>query len=236
MTGCRVLHVDDEADIREVVQISLGLDPDLVTRSCASGEEAITVAATWSPAVILLDVMMPEMDGPSTLRALRMESKTRGIPVVFMTARAQSRELDQLRSLGAVGVIPKPFDPMTLAASVKFHMDPPRVRLDEMCQEFLERADREVAGIRRYWSAYADTIDKQASLNKIRTVAHGLAGAGGIFGFAKISEAAAELEMAVSYQRKGLWASEGIGSAIEQLIGCVRDNRGTVHATIGIEK
>jgi CheY-like chemotaxis protein len=121
MTALRVLHVDDEPDIREVVEISLGLDPDFVTRSCGSGQEALTVVVDWPPDIILLDVMMPTMDGPATLARLRDNPGTASIPVVFMTARAQSREIDFFRSLGAAGVIPKPFDPMTLAASVRSH-------------------------------------------------------------------------------------------------------------------
>lgn len=124
MTALRVLHVDDEPDIREVVEISLSLDPDLVTQSCDSGQEALTIAADWSPDLILLDVMMPVMDGPATLARLRDNAQTTGIPVLFMTARAQTRELDRFRSLGAIGVIPKPFDPMTLAASVRSYMRP----------------------------------------------------------------------------------------------------------------
>jgi CheY-like chemotaxis protein len=67
MNILRILHVDDEPDIREVVEISLGLDPDFVTRSCASGEEALTVAEEWAPDVILLDVMMPFLMGPPRL-------------------------------------------------------------------------------------------------------------------------------------------------------------------------
>jgi CheY-like chemotaxis protein len=124
MTALRVLHVDDEPDIREVVEIALSLDPDLVTQSCDSGQEALTIAADWSPDLILLDVMMPVMDGPATLARLRDNAQTTGIPVLFMTARAQTRELDRFRSLGAIGVIPKPFDPMTLAASVRSYMRP----------------------------------------------------------------------------------------------------------------
>lgn len=122
MTALRVLYVDDEPDIREVVEISLSLDPDFVMQSCDSGQEALAIAADWSPDLILLDVMMPVMDGPATLARLRDDAQTTGIPVVFMTARAQTRELDHFRSLGAVGVIPKPFDPMTLAASVRSYM------------------------------------------------------------------------------------------------------------------
>ena len=93
MTAVRVLHVDDEPDIREVVELSLGLDPDLTVRSCGSGGDALAAAAAWSPDLILLDVMMPLMDGPTTLSRLRQSPNTAAIPVVFMTARAQPREL-----------------------------------------------------------------------------------------------------------------------------------------------
>jgi two-component system, OmpR family, response regulator len=93
----------------------LGLDPDFEVHACSSGEEAIAAAAEWSPRLILLDVMMPGMDGPTTLAHLRKNPKTSNIPVLFMTARAQAREVEHFISLGAQGVISKPFDPMTLA-------------------------------------------------------------------------------------------------------------------------
>ena len=119
MSVLRVLHVDDEPDIRELVEISLGLDPELSLKSCASGLAALSEAADWSPDVILMDVMMPVMDGPQTLGRLRGQPSTAAIPVVFMTARAQTLELEHFISLGAAGIIPKPFDPMTLAGTVR---------------------------------------------------------------------------------------------------------------------
>ena len=119
MTSLHVLHVDDEPDIRSIVQISLGLDPEFSVTSCGSGEEAIAAAAACQPDIILLDVMMPVMDGPATLAELKKNPSTANIPVVFMTARAQTREIAHLRSLGAAGVIAKPFDPMTLAQSMQ---------------------------------------------------------------------------------------------------------------------
>lgn len=118
MKPTRILHVDDEPDIREIVDLSLGLNPDFQIRACGSGAEAIKAAAEWSPDVILLDVMMPNMDGPTTLAHLRKDPHTAGIPVFFMTARTQPRELKQFMALGAQGVIVKPFDPMTLAGEV----------------------------------------------------------------------------------------------------------------------
>ena len=125
MSAIRILHVDDEPDIREVVSISLALNPDFEVRGCASGTEAIAVAAEWSPFAILLDVMMPEMDGPATLTQLRKNPQTSAIPVLCMTARTQAHEIQHLVALGAQGVISKPFDPMTLASAVSSHLQMP---------------------------------------------------------------------------------------------------------------
>ena len=84
MTAIRILHVDDEPDIREVVELSLGLNPDFEIRSCGSGAEAVAIAAEWSPFIILLDVMMPGMDGFEVCRKLKAAPATAGIPVIFM--------------------------------------------------------------------------------------------------------------------------------------------------------
>jgi CheY-like chemotaxis protein len=124
MTDIRILLVDDEPDIREVVDVSLGLDPEFNMRACASGADALVTAAEWSPSLILLDVMMPLMDGPATLANLRKNPRTAHIPVVFLTARTLQVEIEQYISLGAQGVLSKPFNPMTLAASVRDYLPP----------------------------------------------------------------------------------------------------------------
>src|SRR5258707_8614949 len=186
MTALHILHVDDEPDIREVVEISLGLDPDLVTRSCGSGEEALLVVMSWPPDLILLDVMMPVMDGPTTLARLRADVRIAMVPVVFMTARAQAREIDLFRSLGAVGVIPKPFDPMTLAASVRAYAQPAEDRLVAVRKGFLRRVSDDSAQLVGYRSALNNGMTAPATLGAIGGIAHGLAGAGGIFGFPEI--------------------------------------------------
>jgi len=124
MTDIRILLVDDEPEIREVVDVSLGLDREFRMRACASGADALVMAAQWSPSLILLDVMMPLMDGPTTLANLRKNPRTAHIPVVFLTARTQAGEIEQYISLGAQGVLSKPFDPMTLAASVRSYLPP----------------------------------------------------------------------------------------------------------------
>jgi two-component system OmpR family response regulator len=221
MMPLRVLHVDDEPDIREVVEISLGLDPELSTRNCASGQEALGVAAEWAPHIILLDVMMPVMDGATTLARLRENPLTAGIPVVFMTARAQSRELDLFRSLGAIGVIPKPFDPMTLAASVRAHVQP-LDRLDAMQSEFLVRVDRDLAALAGHWSALENGTSVATSLAEIKHIAHGLAGGAGIFGFGELSDTAASLEEAVILEGDGSGTVAEIGSALDRVVTSVK--------------
>ena len=118
----RILYVDDEGDIREVAAMSLELDPGLEVRTCSSGTEALPAAADWRPDLILLDVMMPGMDGPATFAKLREQPETAAIPVVFITARTQAQEVEGFKALGAKGVIAKPFDPMSLAATVRTYL------------------------------------------------------------------------------------------------------------------
>jgi CheY-like chemotaxis protein len=119
----RILYVDDEADIREVAQLSLELDPEFEVRTCDSGAEAIEQASAWNPDLILLDVMMPGMDGPTVFAALRAQDLTAAIPVVFITARTQASEVRGFQELGAHGVLAKPFDPMTLALRVRAFLE-----------------------------------------------------------------------------------------------------------------
>lgn len=124
MSALQVLYVDDEPDIREVAQMSLQLDPQIDCRAVESGAKALDLLreAAWVPDLVLLDVMMPLMDGPTTLSNLRALPASAATPVVFMTARAQGFERERFLQLGAVGVIAKPFDPMTLAKQIRaFH-------------------------------------------------------------------------------------------------------------------
>jgi CheY-like chemotaxis protein len=114
----RVLLIDDEDDIREVAGMSLETVAGWTTLAARSGREGLKIAAEQQPDAILLDVMMPDMDGPSTFRNLQESAATRSIPVIFLTAKAQTREQRGFRELGAHGVISKPFDPLTLADQI----------------------------------------------------------------------------------------------------------------------
>lgn len=114
-----VLYVDDEPDIREIAAMALELDGGIAVASCASGEEALAAIAAAPPDLVLLDVMMPGLDGPGTLARLRETPQGQGVPVIFITAKAGARDAERFVSLGAIGVIAKPFDPMGLAAEVR---------------------------------------------------------------------------------------------------------------------
>lgn len=118
MTPRKILLIDDEADIREVTSLTLETLGDFEVFEASNGYEGATIAAAVCPDVILLDVMMPEIDGPGTLALLRQTESTQAIPVIFMTAKMQAADRRRLASLGAQGIISKPFDPMTLAREV----------------------------------------------------------------------------------------------------------------------
>jgi CheY-like chemotaxis protein len=113
-----ILVVDDEDDIREVVQMSLELGAGWTVLTASSGEEGVAKATSERCDAILLDVMMPGIDGPETLARLRSDPRTAELPVIFLTAKAQSAEQQRLAALGANAVMSKPFDPLSVAREI----------------------------------------------------------------------------------------------------------------------
>lgn len=118
MATKRVLVVDDEDDIREVTQVSLETVAGWGVLTARSGTEGVAKAAEFQPDAILLDVMMPDMDGPTTFEELQSSESTRHIPVILLTAKVQTAERRQFAELGITSLIAKPFDPLTLASQV----------------------------------------------------------------------------------------------------------------------
>lgn len=118
-TLIRILYVEDEPDIRLIAQMALEAVGGFTVIVCASGQDALTAAPASQADLLLLDVMMPGMDGPSTLKALRELPATADTPVIFMTAKVQATEVTAYKALGAIDVIPKPFDPMELSAQIQ---------------------------------------------------------------------------------------------------------------------
>ena len=119
-TLVNILYVEDDLDIQAVAQIALEVVGALSLITCSSGAEALAAVNNgFVPDLLLLDVMMPNMDGPTTLAELKKIGATALTPVIFMTAKVQSTELEFYTSLGAIGVIAKPFDPMELSTQVR---------------------------------------------------------------------------------------------------------------------
>lgn len=118
MTTKRILVIDDDDAIQAVVQFGIRLAVGWDVLTAGSGPTGIATAQAQRPDVILLDVMMPEMDGISTFKALQSHSETEGIPVIFLTAKAQDAERRQFNELGVSGVITKPFNSLDLPEQI----------------------------------------------------------------------------------------------------------------------
>ena len=115
----RILYIEDDPDIQSIAVTALEGLGGWAVKACDSGEQALCEAPGFAPDLILLDVMMQGLDGPATLRALRRDPGLAGVPAVFLTARVQPHETTQYLALGAIDVIPKPFDPMKLAGILR---------------------------------------------------------------------------------------------------------------------
>lgn len=114
-----ILYAEDEDDIRAIAQIALEDIGGFSVKYCVNGHQVLEAVKDFVPDLLLLDVMMPEMDGPTTLRKLSSIPGLSNIPAIFMTAKIQANEIEDYNALGAIEVIAKPFDPMTLADTIK---------------------------------------------------------------------------------------------------------------------
>jgi len=115
----RITYVEDEPHIREIVQLALEELGGFKLHVCESGIEALDTVPVFHPDLVLLDVMMPQMNGVQTLQSLRKIPELADTPIIFVTAKAQKHEIQQYRSLGAADVIPKPFDPVSLPTEIR---------------------------------------------------------------------------------------------------------------------
>jgi CheY-like chemotaxis protein len=222
MISLHVLFADDDVDIRNVVALSLERDPFFVVRCCASGGEALATAAEWRPDLTLLDVRMPGMDGPSVLTHLRANRHTAAIPVVFVTACARTQEYANLKALGAAGVIQKPFDANALAAELRRFV-PVESALAAAKENFLLRLDADAFALslcREWLSDYAP----KAVLSQISEIAHALAGAGGIYGFAGITCESAALSDAAENRLAGRAGAADVEHALDRLLLRIKPN------------
>lgn len=119
----RVMCIEDDADVRMILEFSLRRVGKYEVSLCASGQEALDTVASFRPQLVLLDVMMPEMSGPQTLERLRTLDVMRGVPVVFLTAKAMSDEVESLLKHGATGIIVKPFNSVSLPKDIRIYWE-----------------------------------------------------------------------------------------------------------------
>jgi two-component system OmpR family response regulator len=222
MSFSSILFVDDDPDIRSIVKVTLGLISGLRVNIASSGERAIDLAYEVRPDLVLMDVMMPGLDGPSTLNRMRASALLASIPVIFMTAKVLPTEIAQLRQLGAIGVIVKPFDPLklydNLCAQWGEHGEPPclaaagaqgRVaeEVNSLTVNFLERAQADVLNLAKLIGLARE--GHRSVFKDIERVAHSIHGAGAMFGFPNISAAGAS----IARMAEGLSARHVSGNA-----------------------
>lgn len=117
-TLTKILYAEDEPDIQSIAQMALEMMGGYTLKVCNNGQEALDSAEDFSPDLILLDVMMPSMDGPTALQEMRKIPALANVPVIFMTAKVQNQEIEEYKAMGAIDVIAKPFDPMTLSETI----------------------------------------------------------------------------------------------------------------------
>jgi CheY-like chemotaxis protein len=215
----RILHVDDDPLMRDVVELALGFNSEFVVMSCEGGEEALAAVPGWQPDLIILDVLMPEMDGPALLARLRENPATAKIPVIFITGRAPAAERERLMALGAVAVIAKPFYPVKLAETVRRHLL--TVRLASAGYNFTQRLRTDAATLASFRDRLRNGADSSFVPDEFQSFVHKLAGAAGVFDFQAVSTTAALLEDAIIEQRAGRGAPGTVETNLDALLACI---------------
>lgn len=115
----KILYAEDEPDVQTIVELTIQTMSDYDIKICNNGKKLLECVEEFKPDLILLDVMMPEMDGPTTFQALKANESTTNIPVIFVTAKAQIHEVEKFKEIGSLGVITKPFQVMNLCDNIQ---------------------------------------------------------------------------------------------------------------------
>ena len=225
----RVLFIEDEADIRHVAKMALERIGGLEVLAFASVEEALKSATQFHPDLVLLDVMMPEMDGPATLAKLRLLPGLELTPVIFMTAKVQPGEIAHLKSLGALEVIAKPFDPMLLAsqlteiwagvAALSSSNDDLHEGLEALRKQYAQSFDEKWRRLNDAW-ALTKEGDREA-LQLARLHAHTMVGSGATIGYPEVSRLASAVEHLLTLHDDTTKDSDN-SSELDTLIGQLR--------------
>ena len=236
MRKCQsILCVDDDLDICEVVQATLCLVAGFDVHTAGSGEEAIDLAYEIRPDLILMDVMMPGLDGPATLKRIRSSALINEIPIVFLTAKVLPAEVDHFLHLGAVGVIRKPFDPAGLGdelislwegsesarkgVGTRNAKPPVQTKVDSLTESFLLRTRSDAARlIELLEHVYAGD---RSILKDVERIAHSINGTGAMFGFPQLSAAGKAIEEVAGEVMANCSVSHSATDpAMRQLLSC----------------
>jgi two-component system OmpR family response regulator len=232
------LYADDDGDIRQIVQLALSLTAGMTLHTAESGEQALKLARRLLPDLVLLDVMMPGLDGPSTLKLMRNDSAIAHIPVIFITAKAMPREVALFHKIGAIGVIAKPFDPVNLYKQVHSLWQgcpaasramPPRdveerlrLRALQLGEIFLQRTQAETVVLRELIEDARR--GNTAVVDQLVRMVHKIRGTGATFGFAAVSECAGKIEHLLEGLKGFASSAEAVAKPqlLQQLIECIQ--------------
>jgi CheY-like chemotaxis protein len=205
--------------MRDVVELALGFESEFVVMSCEGGEAALAAVPGWQPDLIILDVLMPGMDGPALLARLRENTSTAKIPVIFITGRAPAAERERLMALGAVAVIAKPFYPVKLAETVRRHLQ--SIKLASVGYDFAKRLRTDAATLATFRQRLRNGADASFVQEDFQSIVHKLAGAAGVFDFQTVSTMAASLEDAIIERRAGRGASGTVETNLDELLASI---------------
>jgi len=198
----RILLVEDESDIRTVALMALQSVGSFTVEMCGSGAEALQKAPAFAPDLVILDVMMPGMDGLATYRELRKIPQFSTTAVIFMTAKVQPDEVARYREIGALGVVSKPFDPMTLATVVtdiwqqeaKQQAKTLQARLNELTLDYRQGLVDKIHQIEALWEMCSGVEYEAAAIKQLHLLAHNMAGSAATFHMPCLGENARHLE------------------------------------------
>lgn len=217
----RVLHIDDDPMVLQVVASVLSHEPDIETRGYLCGEEGVRAAADWLPDLILSDVSMPGLNGVEVLERLRENGSTMGIPVVFTTACGRQERISVYMSCGVSGVIPKPFDLRKLGGIIRNYLNigaeasqpssPSRA-------EIIARLTDDATTLVQLRAAYLFNGDS----DPLRRMVHKLEGFAGIFGYTVISDSAANLERKLEILNCYPTPSAVVLAGVDELLDLIR--------------
>jgi diguanylate cyclase (GGDEF)-like protein len=219
----KILVVEDEADIRKILQMSLEKIGHFIVKACASGEEALQVAEEFAPDLILLDVMMPVMDGFETMKRLREKLTLANTPIIFVTAKNEPTDIAHYRNLGAMDVISKPFNPTTITELLRViwkerqtSKDELKTNLDKLQNQYQEKLPLKIDELHQAWEQLKLSWDKDA-INKFFRIIHNFSETSEIYGHQKLTAQLNKLQDAIHSLQPGSQVTDQDKSLIESL-------------------